>query len=188
MYREIGKFMSSNTFIGIIGAIIGGIITGAAMILNSYFSTKFSSKQADQEKRRERLEKDIAETQKFYENILHLSDKLIRNEGMASETELEEFYKQEIRLKLISTKEVLEKFRELKNDIADFAHKLPKMPEELIPKFEDDDNRRWRLKERKKAKQKREKEAKKYRPDLNKKHSELADLMQTHIQNIKKHD
>ena len=107
---------------------------------------------------------------------------------MASETELEEFYKQEIRLKLISTKEVLEKFRELKNDIADFAHKLPKMPEELIPKFEDDDNRRWRLKERKKAKQKREKEAKKYRPDLNKKHSELADLMQTHIQNIKKHD
>lgn len=180
--------MDSNTFIGIIGAIIGGIITGAAMILNSYFSTKFSSKQADQNKKRERLEKDIEETQKFYESILHLSDKLIRNEGMANESELEEFYKQEIRLKLISTREILEKFRGLKSDIADFAHKLPKMPEEFIPKFEDDDNRRWRLEERKKAKQRREKEAKKYRPDLNKKHSELADLMQIHLQNMKNYE
>ncbi|MDD5617465.1 MAG: hypothetical protein PHG69_00050 [Candidatus Omnitrophica bacterium] len=177
--------MDSNTFIGIIGAIIGGIIAGAAMILNSYFSTKFSSKQADQEKKRERLEKDIEETQKFYENALHLSDKLIRNEGMASETELEEFYRQEIRLGLISNKEVLKKFRELKSDIANFAHKLPKMPEEFIPKFEDDDDRRWRLEKRKKAKQKREKEAKKYRPDLYKKHSELANLMQGHLQGLK---
>jgi len=177
--------MDTNTFIGIIGAIIGGIITGVAMILNSYFSTKFSSKQADQEKKRERLEKDIEETRKFYENILHLSDKLIRNEGMASNAELEEFYKQEIRLRLVSNKEVLGKFQELKSSIADFAHKLPKMPEEFIPSFEDDNNRRWRLEERKKAKQAREKAAKKYRPDLYKKHSALADLMQTHLQGIK---
>ena len=104
---------------------------------------------------------------------------------MASEAELEEFYKQEIKLKLISTKEILEKFQELKNNIADFAQKLPKMPGEFIPKFENDDERRWRLEERKKAKQKREKEAKKYRPELYKKHSELSDLMQTHIHNLK---
>lgn len=180
--------MDSNTFVGIIGAIIGSAITGAAMILNSYFSTKFSSKQTDQNKRRERLEKDIEETQRFYEGVLHLSDKLIRNEGMANEAELEEFYKQEIRLKLISTREILEKFRELKGDIGDFAHKLPEMPEEFVPKFEDDDNRRCRLEKRKKAKQEREKEAKKYRPDLNKKHSELADLMQTHLQNMKNYE
>ena len=80
------------------------------------------------------------------------------------------------------------KISELKNDIADFTHKLPKMPEEFIPKFEDDDNRHWRLENRKKAKQKREKEAKKCRPNLNKKHSELADLMQIHLQNMKKYD
>src|SRR3989339_542372 len=157
--------MDRNLFIGIMGVIIGGIITGASMILNSYFSTKFSSQQRDRENKREKLEKDIDEIQKFYENILHLSDKLIRNEGMASEAELEEFYKQKIKLKLISTGDILEKFNELKNGITNFAHKLPKMPEEFIPKFEDDDNRRWRIEERKKNKQKREKEAKKYRPN-----------------------
>ena len=91
--------MDRNLFIGIMGVIIGGIITGASMILNSYFSTKFSSQQRDRENKREKLEKDIDEIQKFYENILHLSDKLIRNEGMASEAELEEFYKQKIKLR-----------------------------------------------------------------------------------------
>ena len=59
--------MDINTSISIIGVIIGGIVTGAAMILNSYFSTIFSSKLADQNKRRERLNKDINETQNFYE-------------------------------------------------------------------------------------------------------------------------
>jgi hypothetical protein len=170
---------------GTIGIIIGSLLTGTAMIFNSYFSTKFSSDRLAREKKRERNEKESDEIQKFYENILHLSDKLIRNEGMATPVELEDFYKQEIKLKLISTKEIFLKFCELKKEIGSFAEKLPKMPEEFIPKFEDDYARQNRMSERKKAKEKREKEANQYRPNLYIKHSELADLIQLHVKEMK---
>ncbi len=155
------------------------------MILNSYFSFRFSESRDDKLKKRERLEKDIDSTQEFYERVLHSSDKLIRNSGRAETNELEEFYKLEIRLKLIGSKEVLNKFSEVKSGIADFAHKLPEMPEEFVPQFENDTNRQYRLETRKKAKQKRENEAEKYRPDLYKKHSGLSDLMKQHLQDMR---
>ena len=174
-----------ESIVGIVGIIIGAILTGVAMILNSYFSVKFSTERANLEKKQERLEKEIVETGKFYENILHLSDKLIRNKGVAEKTELEEFYKQGITLKLISVKEIIEKFCEFKSDICGFAHKLSRLPEEFIPSFEGDDDRRYRLEERKKVIQKREKEAEEYVPSLYHKYSELADLMKKHLQSLK---
>lgn len=175
----------NETLISIIGVSVGALITGVAMVLNSYFSAKFREEHEDKKQHRDLLTKDIEETQKFYERVLHLADKLIRNEGSAETSELEEFYRTEIRLRLISDQKILNKFLELKKGIADFAHKLPKMPEEFVPKFEDDDHRRWRLEERKKAKQKRAKAAKKFLPDLYKTHSELADLMKNHLKKMK---
>ena len=174
-----------EAYIGIIGVIAGGVLTGIAMILNSYFSSFFIEKREDKLTKRNRLEKDYEETQKFYEKILHLSDKLIRKEGRATEVELEEFYKFNIRLKLVSNLEILSKFEELKMDLSDFTHKLPPLADIFIPKFEDDDHREWRLAEERRVKDKREKEAKKYTPSLYKKHSELSDLMKIHLQTIK---
>ncbi|HEX7542828.1 MAG TPA: hypothetical protein VF385_01975 [Patescibacteria group bacterium] len=174
-----------EVYIGIIGVVAGAILTGVAMILNSYFSNKFLEKRDDKIKKKNRLEKDFDEIQKFYEQVLHLSDKLIRKEGRAVENELEEFYRFKIKLKLISNSEILAKFEELSGDIGDFARKLPQLYDEFIPTFENDDHKRFRLEAEKEAKSEREKEAKKYRPKLYKKHSELSKLMKDHLQDIK---
>lgn len=169
----------------IIGMLIGALITGIAMILNSYFSTKFSEEREDRKQKRERIRIEIEDTQKFYEDVLHSFDKLIRNKGRGSESELEESYKQEIRLKIISNEEIFNKFQELDSSIVDFAQKLPKIPEEFIPKFEDDDHRLKRLEEREKAKKRRNKEAKKYLPEVRKKYDELSKLMKEHLSKLK---
>ncbi len=169
----------------IIGMLIGALITGIAMILNSYFSTKFSEEREDRKQKRERMRREIEDTQKFYENVLHSFDKLIRNKGRGSESELEESFKQEIRLKLISNKKISNKFQELDSSIVEFAKKLPEIPKEFIPKFEDDDHRRERLETREKAKKRRDKEAKKYLPEIRGKYDELSILMKEHLSKLK---
>lgn len=169
----------------ILGILVGATITGIAMILNSYFSTKFSEEKEDRKQKRERMDKEIEEMQKFYEEVLHSFDKLIRNKGMGSESNLEESYRQGIRLKLVSNKKITDKFLDLDSAIIVFAKKLPKMPKEFIPDFEKDDHRRERLEKRERVEKRREKEAKKYRPEVRKKYGELSILMKEHLHKLK---
>ena len=165
----------------IIGTIIGGLIAGIAMVLNSYFSAKLSREKEDKAIRRNQYEKYLTELESLYEECLHLFDKLIRGKGSASQNELEKFYRLEIKISLKSNKSILSKFKKLKVSIADMAGGLCPLPEEFIPKFEDDSHRMQRLENRKVAEEKRNEEAKKYQGKLYSLHKELADLMKNHL-------
>ncbi len=177
-----------SEYLGVIGTIVGALLAGTAMVANSYFTNRLQERSTDKKAKRDQLEKEYSSTQNFYEEVLHLSDKLIRNEGRASTDELEKFYKLEIRLTLISNSEVLESFKNLKSSISDYAHSLPQLPDEFIPKFEDDYLRKQRLEREKASKVKREKKAKKLQPDLYKKHKALSEVMKTHLDSIKNLD
>jgi len=165
----------------IIGTIIGGLIAGVAMVLNSYFSAKLSREKEDNAIRRNQYEKYLSELESLYENCLHLFDKLIRGKGSASENELEKFYRLEIKISLKSNKTILSKFQELKSSIADMAASLSPLPEEFIPKFEDDSHRMQRMQRRKEAQEKRNDEAKKYQGKLYSLHKALSGFMKNHL-------
>jgi gas vesicle protein len=169
----------------IIGTIIGGIIAGLAMILNSYLNSRITRDKEKREYGRKTVDKFISDLESTYEEALHSADKLIRNKGSAPESELEKFYKLEIQLSLKSSAKVYSRFRELRSKIADMAHSLPPLPEEFIPKFEEDYARRERIEKRKKAEQKRDEEAKKYTSDLYKLHQDLSDNMKDHLAELK---
>ena len=129
----------------IIGTIIGGIIAGLAMILNSYFNSKISREKDERDFKMKNFELYISALEKIYEDVLHLSDKLIRGKGSASNNELESFYKLEIQLRLKSNDTIYNGFKKLKGEIASMAQSIPNLPEEFIPQFEDDNHRRERL-------------------------------------------
>ena len=151
------------------------------MVLNSYFSAKLSREKEDRAIRRNQYEKYLSELESLYEDCLHLLDKLIRGKGSASENELEKFYRLEIKISLKSNKTILSKFKELKSSIADMAASLSPLPEEFIPKFEDDSHRMQRMQKRKEAQEKRNDEAKNYQGKLYALHKELSGLMKNHL-------
>jgi len=165
----------------IIGTIIGGIIAGLAMIINSYFNSKISREKEELDLKRKNFQVYISSLEKIYEDVLHLAGKLIRGKGRASNDELESFYKLEIQLRLKSNDTIYNGFIKLKSEISNMAHNLPKLPEEFIPQFEDDDHRRERLRKRKQAEKIRDKESKKYMSNLNQMHKELSDDMKNHL-------
>ncbi|WP_299534565.1 hypothetical protein [Ulvibacterium sp.] len=166
----------------LIGTLLGAIIAGLAVILNSRYTAKTTLKRENRNRLIDEKERDVQELEKLYQDILHLLDKLIRSLGSLTESELEKYYKLEIRLDLLSTKEITEKLNDVSSAISKMVSELTKMPEEFIPKFEEDSERKWRLNERKKAKEKREKESKKYTPDIGSKYNELSELMKIDLQ------
>ncbi len=169
----------------IIGTMIGGIIAGTAMIINSYYSSKNQTKVEDRAFFRAELKKDIAELDNLYEKVLHITDKIIRDLGMASDSDLENFYQLDVKLDLKSNEKVISKFKKLRSEIATMATNLPKMPDEFIPKFEEDHHRYYRLEEREKAKIKRKKKADEYLPNIRKLHEELIALMKKDLKEKK---
>lgn len=172
----------------IIGIIVGGIITGIAMILNSYFNTRFTRQKEQREYRRTQRDKYILELESIYQETIHILDKMIRDKGRASEDEIEKFYRLGIQLNLKSNTKINNGFSNLRNEIAIMAKSLPSLPEEFIPKFEDDDERRYRLEERKKAEKKRDEEAKKYADKLYKIYFELSNDMKNHLVELRNID
>lgn len=170
----------------LIGTIIGALIAGLAMILNSYYSARRQEQREDHLARRKQLEKDINEISKLYQDSLQILDRIIRKHGLDQEVKLETLYNIEVKLQLSGTTEIYDKFEEVKSAVVDMAHKLPPFPEEFIPEFENDAERYERLEARKKADQKRKTAAKKYLPKILKKYHELSKLMKENLINRKK--
>lgn len=170
----------------LIGTIVGALIAGAAMTLDSYYSARRQEHREDHLARRKQLEKDINEISQLYQDSLQILDRIIRKRGFDQEGKLETLYNIEVKLQLTGTTEIYDKFKEVKSAVGDMAHKLPPFPEEFIPKFESDDGRQERLEARKKTEQERETAAKKYLPDIFKKYNELSALMKEDLIKRKK--
>lgn len=169
----------------VIGTIIGGVIAGLAMLLNSYFSSRIARDKEEREYRRMSADSHIANLESTYEDALHSLDKLIRDKGSASEGDLEKFYRLKIQLSLQSDAKIYNGFLELQSKIADMAHSLPPLPEEFVPKFEEDYERKARLEERREAQQKRDAEANKYTSNLFRLYQELSQDMKNHLAEMK---
>lgn len=169
----------------VIYTIIGGIIAGGAMILNSYFNSRIARDKEEREYKRKNTDKYISDLESTYEDALHSLDKLIRDKGSASGGELEKFYRLKIQLSLKSNAKIYNGFEELQSKIANMALNLPALPEEFIPTFEQDSDRKYRLEKRNKAEQKREEEAKKYTSNLYKLYQDLSNDMKSHLAEIK---
>jgi hypothetical protein len=146
----------------IVGIIVGAIITGIAMILNSYFNARTAREKEQRDYSRINNDKYISDLESIYEEALHSLDKMIRDKGRASAEDLERFYRLGIQLDLKSTEKIINGFANLRHEITVMAKNLPALPEEFIPDFERDEERKYRLETRRKAEQKRDNEAKKY--------------------------
>jgi len=155
------------------------------MVLNSYFNSRIARDKEQREYQRKNTDKYISDLESIYEDALHSLDRLIRDKGIASEGELEKFYRLEIQLSLKSNAKIYNGFQELRSGIVNMAHSLPALPEEFIPTFEDDSHRKNRLQKRKKAEQKRDEEAKKYIGNLYKLYKDLSNDMKDHLAEIK---
>ena len=79
----------------------------------------------------------------------------------------------------------MDKFIETKNAIIDLSHSLPPLPEEFIPKFEDDEHRANRLANRKEAEEARKQEASKLLPAVNKKFNQFSDMLKNNLKEKK---
>jgi len=167
----------------IAGTILGALIAGFTVLLNSIYSAKSSLKRENRNRLIQEKERDIKELETLYQEILHSLDKLIRGLGFLEKNELEKYYKMEIRIELISTKEIVTKLSDVSKNISKMATEIPSMPEEFIPKFEEDYDRQTRLEIRKEAKKTRNEEAKKYTPQIRKEYSKLSELMKTDLKN-----
>ena len=166
----------------IIGTILGALIAGLSLLLNSIYSSKSTQKREDRKRLIDEKDRDIKELESIYEKSLHLIDKLLRELGSLPSSELEEYYKIEIRLELISTEEINEKIKDIRGGIADMMKELPNIPEEFIPKFEDDYQRESRLKRKKTAEVKRKEKSKEFTPDLRAKYKDISELMKKDLQ------
>ena len=168
-------------YIIVISAIAGGIITGAAMILNSYVNARIAREKEQREYKRVNNDKYVSDLESIYGEALHSLDKMIRDKGSTSEDQLEKFYRLGVQLSLKSNGKINDGFSNLRNEIANMAKSLPALPEEFIPKFESDDDRKYRLEKRKKAEQKRNEEAKTYFNKLYQMYRELTNDMKNHL-------
>lgn len=161
----------------IIGTVLGALIAGGAMLLNAIISSKNERDRQSQADARRLLEKELNELSMLYEDVLHISDRLIRNKGRDTEDQLEKFYKLEIKLRLHSTEEIRKAFKAVRSSISTMVDKLPPPPEEFIPKFEEDHEKKWRLQKRKEWEVERDNKAGEHMPECWEKHSELAALL-----------
>lgn len=178
--------MENTGQLTLISAIIGAVIAGTAMIINSIVSNWLNNKKETLHLKQKQIEKSLSEISQLYESCLLALKKLVSDQGLATDKEWKNFYEIEIKLKLYSESSIVNKFVEVKNSIVDLSHKLPAMPEEFIPKFEEDEHRQKRLTERKKAEQKREKEAQKLLPEINKKYKEFSEMLKADLDEKKK--
>lgn len=151
------------------------------MLLNAFLSAKFTREREETSEKLRLVEKELDELSKLYEQALHASDRLIRNLGRDSKDQLEKFYGIAIKLGLHSTDEIKVAYSAIRSAIVEMANKLPSIPDEFIPKFEEDYERQARLEQNKEADSKREKAADKFRPNCWDKHRELSDLMREHL-------
>lgn len=166
----------------IIGTILGALIAGFSMLLNSIYSSKSIQKREDRKRLIDEKDRDIKELESIYEKTLHLIDRLLRELGSLPSSELEDYYKIEIKLELLSTDLINNKVKDLRAGISKMTSALSDMPEEFIPKFEEDHVRKYRLERRKSASEKRKEESKEYLPDLRKIYKELSELMKRDLQ------
>lgn len=170
---------------GLIGTVIGAILAGGAMILNSYYASKRQEEREDHLARRKVLEKDLESLEKLYQETLELLDRIIRKQGRDEAGKIEKVYNIEVKLQLQAPKEVFDKFRGIRSAVADMSAKLTPFPEEFIPKFEEDEERYQRLEARKNTERQRSEEAKEYLPEIYKKYEQLTDLMKNDIEEKK---
>jgi gas vesicle protein len=171
--------------ITILGTLVGGIIAAIAMILNSHLSAKNAKQKDEQSFKRRNFEKYIEEIEKLYEEAIHLSSKLIRNKGRAASETLEKFYRLDAQLSLKSNPSIHSKFKTLKSEISTAAGKLTPLPEEFIPKFEDDEDRRYRMNKRKEIETLRDQEYQDHLSELLATHECLSEAMKEHIIEVK---
>jgi hypothetical protein len=175
------KITQGSRMEGLIGTIIGAILAGGAMILNSYYASKRQEKREDHIARRKVLEKDMASLESLYQETLELIDRIIRKKGRDEAGKIEKVYNIEVKLQLQAPKEVFDKFHGIRSAVADMSSKLTPFPEEFIPKFEGDQDRYKRLEARKNAESQRTEEAKEYLPEIYKKYEQLTELMKNDI-------
>lgn len=169
----------------IIGTVLGALIAGGAMLLNAMISSKNERDRQAQADARRLLEKELNDLSMLYEDVLHTGDRLIRNKGRDTEDQLEKFYKLEIKLRLHSTEEIRKAFKAVKTSISTMVCDLPPPPEEFIPKFEEDHDKKLRLQKRKEWEVERDKKAEEHMPECWKKHSELAVLLKEDLSSKK---
>ncbi|NVK57913.1 MAG: hypothetical protein HWE26_20120 [Alteromonadaceae bacterium] len=161
----------------IIGTALGAVIAGSAMLLNAFITSKNARERQERADQVRLLEKELNDLSALYEEVLHTSDRLIRNKGRDTDAQLEKFYKVEVKLRLHSTEDIRKAFKAVRSSIVDMVSNLPSPPEEFIPKFEEDHEKKWRLEKRKEWEEERDQTAKEYMPKCWEKHSELADLL-----------
>jgi hypothetical protein len=177
--------MDNIGLLTLIGTILGAVIAGSAMIINSLVSTWLNNRKEKLILKQKQFEKDVAEISQLYESCLSSLRKLIKDYGMATDKEWKNFYDVEIKLKLYSDTDIVEKFIETKNAIIDLSRNLPSLPEEFIPKFEDDDHRANRLAKRKEAEEARKQEANKLLPSVNQKFNQFTDMLRNNLKEKK---
>ncbi len=170
----------------IVGVILGGILTLIAMILNSYFNARIAREKEQREYKRISRDKYISELEGIYIEVLHSLEKVIRDKGMGTESQIEKLNRLDIELGLKSKTKIHDEAQKLMFEISNMAKSLSPLPDEFIPKFEDDDNRRYRLEKRRKAEQKRSEEAKKFSSKVFQMYRELAIDMKAHLDELKK--
>jgi hypothetical protein len=178
--------MENIGYLTLIATILGAAIAGSAMIINSIVSAWLNNRKENLHLKQKQFEKNLSEISQLYENCLLVLKKLIKDYGCATDKEWKNFYEIEIKLKLYSEPKIVNKFVEVKNSIVDFSHKLPEIPEEFIPKFEEDRHREDRLNKRKKVEEKRRKETQKLLPEVNKSFTEFSEMLKADLKEKKK--
>lgn len=161
----------------IIGAVLGAVIAGGAMLLNAFITSKNARERQERADTVRLLEKELNDLSALYEDVLHTSDRLIRNKGRDTDEQLEKFYKVEVKLRLHSTEAIRKAFKSVRSSIVEMANNLPAPPEEFIPKFEEDHDKKWRLEKRKEWEIERDQAAKEHMPKCWEKHSDLSRLL-----------
>lgn len=169
----------------IIGAVLGALIAGGAMLLNAFITSRNAKDRQDRADVVRLLEKELNDLSSLYEEVLHASDRLIRNKGRDTDAQLEKFYNVEVKLQLHSTEDISRAFKAVRSSIIDMTKKLPSPPEEFIPKFEDDHDKKWRLNKRKEWEETRSEMAKEYLPECREKHSQLIKLLKDDLSSRK---
>ena len=177
--------MDNTGLLTLIGTILGAVIAGSAMIINSLVSTWLNNRKEKLNLKQKQFEKDLAEISQLYESCLSALRKLIKDYGMATDKEWKNFYDIEIKLKLYSESNIVDKFIETKNAIIDLSHSLPPLPEEFVPKFEGDEHRAKRLADRKEAEYARKQEANKLLPPVNKKFNQFSEMLKNNLKEKK---
>ncbi|EGR0722804.1 hypothetical protein QPB21_004656 [Vibrio alginolyticus] len=169
----------------IIGTAVGAIIAAGAMLLNSFIIGRREMQRIELSDANRMLEKELDDLSSLYEEVLLVSDRLIRNKGRDSEEKLEKFYNLEVKLKLYSTEEVRSAFKAVRNSISNMVRELPAPPDDFIPKFEDDFEKKMRIEKHRNWETERDNKAKKYLSECWKMHSNLAEFLKDDLSSRK---